>query len=73
MRRSLGLLLLFQGHAVQAFASGEAVLVGVDLQLSGCAILDLRLGGISRLQVLRHAVQRAECRAGQDGGVQVTH
>ena len=51
VRRSLGLLLLSRGHAVQAFASGEAFLAGVDLQRPGCAILDLRLGGISGLQV----------------------
>jgi len=51
VRRSLGLLLLSRGHAVQAFASGEAFLAGIDLQRPGCAILDLRLGGISGLQV----------------------
>ena len=51
VRRSLGLLLLSRGHAVQAFASGEAFLAGVDSQRPGCAILDLRLGGISGLQV----------------------
>ncbi|MDR7375918.1 FixJ family two-component response regulator [Rhodoferax ferrireducens] len=51
VRRSLGLLLLSRGHAVQAFASGEAFLAGVDPQRPGCAILDLRLGDISGLQV----------------------
>lgn len=51
VRRSLGLLLLSRGHAVQAFASGEAFLVGADVQRAGCAILDLRLGGLSGLQV----------------------
>ena len=51
VRRSLGLLLLSRGHAVQVFASGEAFLEGVDVQTPGCVILDLRLGGMSGLQV----------------------
>jgi two-component system response regulator TtrR len=51
VRRSLGLLLLSRGHAVQAFDSGEAFLAGVDVQRPGCVILDLRLGGLSGLQV----------------------
>lgn len=51
VRRSLGLMLLSRGHAVQAFASGEAFLAGADLQRPGCAILDLRLGAMSGLQV----------------------
>jgi len=51
VRRSLGLLLLSRGHAVQAFASGEAFLAGADLQRPGCAILDLRMEGMSGLQV----------------------
>jgi len=51
VRRSLGLLLLSRGFAVQVFPSGEAFLAGADLQSPGCAILDLRLSGISGLQV----------------------
>jgi two-component system response regulator TtrR len=51
VRRSLGLLLLSRGHAVQAFASGEDFLAGVDVQRTGCVVLDLRLGGMSGLQV----------------------
>jgi FixJ family two-component response regulator len=51
VRRSLGLLLLSRGYAVQAFASGEDFLAGTDLQRPGCVILDLRLDGISGLQV----------------------
>ena len=53
VRRSLGLLLLSRGHAVQAFASGEAFLAAADLMRAGCAILDLRLGGMSGLDVFR--------------------
>jgi two-component system response regulator TtrR len=51
LRRSLLLLLLSQGLAVQAFDSGEAFLSAVNLRQPGCLILDLRLGGISGLSV----------------------
>jgi len=51
LRRSLLLLLLSQGLAVQAFDSGEAFLSAVNLRQPGCVILDLRLGGISGLSV----------------------
>ncbi len=51
VRRSLGLLLLSRGYAVQAFASGEAFLASTDLQRAGCVILDLRMAGMSGLQV----------------------
>jgi len=51
VRRSLGLLLLSRGYAVQTFASGEAFLEGADLQRAGCVILDLRMDGMSGLQV----------------------
>lgn len=51
VRRSLGLLLLSRGHAVQTFDSGEAFLTAVDLKRAGCVILDLRMGGMSGLQV----------------------
>lgn len=51
VRRSLGLLLLSRGYAVRTFESGEDFLAGADLQHPGCVILDLRLGGMSGLQV----------------------
>jgi len=51
VRRSLGLLLLSRGHAVQAFASGESFLEGAALDQPGVAVLDLRLDGLSGLQV----------------------
>lgn len=51
VHRSLGLLLLSRGHAVQTFDSGEAFLAAVDLKRAGCVILDLRMGGMSGLQV----------------------
>ncbi|MGI4844718.1 MAG: response regulator transcription factor [Janthinobacterium lividum] len=51
LRRSLLLLLFSQGMAVQAFESGEAFLDTVDLRQPGCVILDLRMGGMSGLEV----------------------
>jgi FixJ family two-component response regulator len=51
LRRSLLLLLFSQGLAVQAFESGEAFLDAVDLRQPGCLILDLRMGGMSGLEV----------------------
>jgi FixJ family two-component response regulator len=51
VRRSLGLLLLSRGHAVQTFDSGEAFLAAADLKRAGCVILDLRMEGMSGLQV----------------------
>ena len=52
LRRSLLMLLFSQGLAVQAFDSGEAFLDAVDMRQPGCVILDLRMGGISGLEVL---------------------
>lgn len=51
LRRSLLLLLFSQGLAVQAFESGEAFLEAVDMRQPGCVILDLRMGGMSGLEV----------------------
>jgi two-component system, LuxR family, response regulator TtrR len=51
VRRSLGLLLLSRGYAVQTFASGETFLAAIRPQDGGCVILDLRMVGISGLQV----------------------
>jgi FixJ family two-component response regulator len=51
VRSSLGLLLISRGYAVQVFDSGEAFLEAIDVQWSGCVILDLRMDGMSGLQV----------------------
>ncbi len=58
LRRSLLLLLFSQGLAVQGFDSGESFLQVLDLQRTGCVILDLRMGGISGLAVLEHLRMR---------------
>ncbi|XHS76918.1 response regulator transcription factor [Burkholderiaceae bacterium UC74_6] len=59
VRRSLGLLLLSRGHAVQAFASGETFLHSAALDQPGVAILDLRMEGMSGLQVFDALRERA--------------
>ena len=51
VRSSLGLLLISRGYAVQVFDSGEAFLEAIDARWSGCVILDLRMDGMSGLQV----------------------
>jgi len=51
VRSSLALLLISRGYAVQVFNSGEAFLEAVDAQRSGCVIMDLRMDGMSGLQV----------------------
>lgn len=51
VRRSLGMLLLSRGHTVQTFDSGESFLSSASLQQGGCVILDLRMEGMSGLQV----------------------
>lgn len=51
VRRSLGMLFLYRGHAVQTFEGGEAFLATANLFDGGCVILDLRMGSMSGLQV----------------------
>jgi len=51
VRHSLAALLLAGGHAAHAFASGPEFLAGADLSQPGCVLLDLRMDGMSGLQV----------------------
>lgn len=51
VRRSLGMLLLSRGHAVRTFESGESFLASIAPHAGGCVILDLRMRGMSGLQV----------------------
>ena len=51
VRRSLGLLLISRGFKVQTFASGDDFLASADLDGAGCVVLDLRMPGLSGLQV----------------------
>ena len=50
-RDSLEALLLSAGHDVETFESGEAFLAAYDPAWVGCAVLDVRMPGISGLQV----------------------
>ena len=64
VRRSLGLLFLSQGHAVQTFSGGEAFLATANLNDGGCVILDLRMGSMmSGLQVFDELRARASALA----------
>jgi two-component system, LuxR family, response regulator FixJ len=53
MRTALGRLLRLAGCEVALFASGEAFLGSLDAGLPDCVILDLRMGALSGLDVLR--------------------
>ncbi|BEP95876.1 response regulator [Acidovorax sp. A79] len=58
VRHSLAALLLAGGHAAQSFASGPDFLAGADLARPGCVLLDLRMDGMSGLQVFEAMRQR---------------
>jgi two-component system, LuxR family, response regulator FixJ len=54
LRRSLRNLLGSVGFRVAAFASAEEFLASASGQTIGCLVLDLRLDGMSGLDLLRH-------------------
>jgi FixJ family two-component response regulator len=58
VRRSLAALLASRGYGVMPFASGEQFLAEADLSLHGCVVLDLRMDGLSGLQVLQALRER---------------
>ena len=58
VRHSLAALLLATGHPPRTFASGAEFLAGADLALPGCVLLDLRMDGMSGLQVFDAMRQR---------------
>jgi two-component system response regulator TtrR len=51
VRNSLAALLLAGGYVAQPFASGPDFLAQVDMAQPGCVLLDLRMDGMSGLQV----------------------
>lgn len=51
VRDALGLLLLAKGYSVRCFESGESFLASYQPQWEGCVILDIRMEGISGLEV----------------------
>ena len=54
LRRSLRNLLTSVGFRVEAFESAEAFLESVHREITGCVVLDLRMAGMSGLDLLRH-------------------
>lgn len=52
VRRSLGLLMESASLAARDYASGEEFLDQVDPRLPGCMVLDLRMPGMSGIEVL---------------------
>lgn len=58
VRQSLAALLLARGYTVRAFEAGEAFLAQAALDQPGCVLLDLRMEGLSGLQVFHELGQR---------------
>jgi two-component system, LuxR family, response regulator FixJ len=54
LRRSVGNLLTSVGFRVERFASAEAFLQSAHRGNSGCVVLDLRMPGMSGLDLLMH-------------------
>jgi FixJ family two-component response regulator len=54
LRRSVGNLLTSVGFRVETFASAEAFLQSAHRGNSGCVVLDLRMPGMSGLDLLMH-------------------
>lgn len=54
LRRSVGNFLRSVGFRVQTFASAEDFLRSAGHESTGCLVLDLRLTGMSGLDLLRH-------------------
>lgn len=58
VRESLVLLLSLQGYATRAFDSGGAFLAAALPEWSGCALVDLRMPGMSGLELQRELAAR---------------
>jgi FixJ family two-component response regulator len=54
LRRSLRNLLTSVGFRVETFASAEDFLSSSEQENTGCLVLDLRMGGMNGLDLLRH-------------------
>lgn len=59
VRNSLGLLLFSHDHVVRKFASGESFLEAIQPHSEGCVVLDVRMPGMTGLQVFEQLRQRA--------------
>jgi len=58
VRDSLELLLRVRGYRTQTYESGEALLAAADTLEDGCIVLDLRMSGMSGLDVQRQLATR---------------
>lgn len=58
VRGSYAALFLSRGHAVRAFADGTAFLAAAEHDHPGCVLLDLRMDGLSGLQVFERLLER---------------
>ncbi|MFY3382918.1 response regulator transcription factor [Paracidovorax sp. MALMAid1276] len=58
VRHSLAALLLARGHLPLSFGSGPDFLQAADLSQPGCVLLDLRMDGMSGLQVFEDMQRR---------------
>ena len=54
LRRSVGNLLSSVGFRVETFVSAEEFLSSIHRENIGCLVLDLRMAGMSGLDLLRH-------------------
>lgn len=57
-RVSQALLLKTRGWEVEGYASGEAFLAAANLQRPGCIVLDVRMEGLTGMQVQRALIER---------------
>lgn len=57
VRDSLAFLLRSRGHTVRLWVSGEAFLDGLSAGLRGCVVLDMRMAGLSGLDVLERLAE----------------
>jgi FixJ family two-component response regulator len=58
VREGLARLLTASGHAVAAFPSGEAFLASAEAARAACALLDLRMGSLSGLDLQEELARR---------------
>jgi len=58
VRDSLDLLLRVRGYRTRTYESGEALLADADALEDGCIVLDLRMAGVSGLDVQRQLASR---------------
>ncbi len=56
VRAALGMLLKTAGFATMGYASGDALLAAREWKKADCLILDIRMPGLSGMEVLAHPV-----------------